>query len=262
MSSYSYTKKPDWHNDGSKDRSTSSASLYAAPMGWVAGVAGKSNKVTTSITAASSGATTTVVQTAHGLSVNQYILITGAAPAGLNGYVKVLTTADAATFTYATLGTVANGVASTQGTVYKNVEVVVACSDLYNASTDALVVPTFTAAVTAATGTIGAMVTGNILRCTLTASENMEVQGTPRVQFVVGAGASVRQFVLNTTLTTAASLVFDYTIAATGDTSTAGQVVVAAATNGGYISDILPKNKRQLAAVTFVAPDASTVAIA
>lgn len=262
MTQFNYIKKPNWNNDGAITPTNTTAKLYASAHGWIAPIAGKLHKLTTSITAAGTGATTTVVQAGHALTVGLSVLITDAVPVGLNGYVTVLTVADANTFTYATLAAVVDGAATTQGRVAKNIEVVVALADLRNANIDAAVVPTFSAAVTAATGVITALVAGNILRCTLTATEAMEIQGAPKVQFVVGAAASVRQFTLNTTLTTGTSLVFDYVILATGDTSTAGQVVVTTATNGGYISDILPKNRRQLATVTFVAPSAATAVIA
>ena len=263
MSQYSYTKKPDYVSDGKLDRSTAAATVYPSALGWVSGVAGKNNKVTTSITAASAGATTTVVQTAHGLVQGQSVLITGATPAGLNGHVQVASVTDANTFVYATIGTVTNGAASVQGTVFKAVEVVVACSDLLNAATDISAVPTFTAAVTCPDGTLTAMVAGKTLRCILTASEPVEVRGGAQIQFTVTGAASVRQAIYNQTLSTTTSLVFDYTIPtpSTADVSSAGQVVFAAATNGGQIADILPKSRTAKVTVTFTAPATSTAAI-
>jgi hypothetical protein len=69
-------------------------------------------KSVTSITALNEIAT--VVCTGHGLKPRDYTTIAGATPAGLNGKVKVLTVADANTFTYATLAV--DGAAS--GTLY------------------------------------------------------------------------------------------------------------------------------------------------
>lgn len=254
MSQFSYTKKPDWLNDGAKDRATASAQTYPSALGWVAGSVGK-GKITTSMTV-TANTTCTVVQTGHGLSANQYILVTDATPSTLNGYVQVSSVTDANTFVYTTLAN--SSTASVQGTVFKSVEVVVACSDLRNAGADISVVPTYTAAVSTPDGVLTNMVVGKTFRITITPSEPVEVRGAAKVQFVVGAGASVRQAIYNQTESTSSSLVFDYVVA-TGDTSSAGQVVVAAATNGGQIADILPKSRTSIVTVAFTSPTTSTV---
>ena len=58
-----------------------------------------------STTLAHATGTVTGTATAHGFSVGNLIVVTGAVEAGYNGEQRVVTTADADTFTYTSLGT-------------------------------------------------------------------------------------------------------------------------------------------------------------
>jgi len=246
MSQYNYLTKPDWSADGSKTRASAATNLYPSRMGWVAPIAGKKPLTISAMTWL--GGVVTATSVAHGMVSGMEVLVTGVSPAGYNGYVPITVTGvDAFTYPLA----VDPGASTVQGVVYKNIEVVVAISSLDTVYTDAFVAPTYTAAVTYS-GT-AAMVTGDIITVTLTANEPVEVQGAPRIALTVGA--ATRQMALHST-STSTSLVFKYTIVAL-DSAIAGGVVVAAATNGGYVSDVLPQNKKQLATVTFTAPDVS-----
>lgn len=251
MSQYSYTKKPDFLGDGSQDRSTSAAQLFATPMGWVAPIAGMGFSATSSLTAVGTTATA-VTATPHGLVTGSYALIVGATPEAYNGYRQVTVTDDT-TFTY-TIDTSGPVVATVQGKVYKAVEVVVAIGDLGIVSADALTVPTYTAAISYSA--LAAMVTGDVFTVTLTASEPVEVQGAPKISVTING--TVRQATYDQATSTDTSLKFKYTLVA-GDVATAGQIVVAAETTGGQIADVLPSNKRQPVTVAFTAPDASAV---
>jgi len=261
MSLFTYTKKPNFISDGKLNNANAAATIFASSLGWVAPVAGKFNKPTTAMTV-TTDTTCTVDQVAHGLVLGQFILVTGAVPATLNGYVQVSSVTNVDKFVYITLANSAT--ATTQGAIAKNVEVVVACSDLRNAGADIAVLPVFTAAVTCPDGTLTAMVAGKTIRCTLTMSEPVEVRGFAQVQFVVAPGALVRQAKYNQAVSTSTSLVFDYVIPtpATNDVSAAGQIVFTATTNGGQIADVLPKSRTAIVAVSFTAPGAATATIA
>lgn len=251
MSQFNYTKKPDWSADGAIARA--SAANYVSPMGWVSPqLAGQ--KTITAMTWL--GGVVTVTATAHGLVSNQFIIVTGVTPVAYNGYVQVTVT-DANTFTYPLASN--PGAVTVQGKAAKMYEVVAAISSLDVVNADAIVVPTFTAAVSYPDGTSSVTI-GQRIRVTLTAAEPVEVSNTPKIQLTVGAGL-IRQLSYVNAASTSTSLVFEYTTA-TGDASSAGQVIVAAATNAGYVADVLPKSKRQIATVTFTAPNTSTTTIA
>lgn len=149
-----------------------------------------------------------------------------------------------------------NIVPTPKGWVYQPTgEVLVALGNLQAINTDALVVPTFTAAV-AYSGT-SSMVTGDVITVTITASEDISVSGTPHIALTIGV--NTRQLTLDST--THNTAVFKYTIVA-GDAATAGNVSVAGTVTGGYVSDVLPEGKEKpVASVTFSAPDTSTTTV-
>lgn len=255
---YNYTNKPHWTSNaanvpppGTSLRSHAAAQTYASPKGWVQGSIG-TGKPTTALTW--SGGVATVTCPGHGLTASKNVLITGVTPAGYNGYHTVASVIDANNFTVA-IATDPMGVATVQGIAFRNTEVVVAYRGLDAVVADVKVVPTFTAAITYS-GT-SAMVTGDVMTITLTASEAVEVQGSPKIAVTIGS--VTRQATLDAS-STDTSLVFKYTVVAS-DVATAGGVSVAGTTNGGYISDKLPANKRQTATVTFTAPDTSLVTV-
>ena len=247
MSQYNYITKPDWSADGKFTRASASGKIYPAPMGWVAPAAGKAGKATTSLTWATG--VVTVVATGHGLVSGQGTLITGVTAAGYNGY-QIATVTDANTFTYPL--TADPGAASVQGIVYKNVEVVVAISNLKVVNADAAVGPTYTAAVSYSG--IAAMVTGNVITVTLTASEAVEVMGA---KIALTVGANTRQMTFDDLTSTGTSLKFKYTIVAS-DLAIAGGVVVAGTTSTGQVADVLSTNKKTKSLVTFTPPVTST----
>ena len=135
-----------------------------------------------------------------------------------------------------------------------NPEVLVACRNLAAVNTDAAVAPTYTAAVSYSA--LAHMVTNDVLTVTLTASEAVEVLGAPKITVTINGTA--RQASYDQASSTSTSLVFKYTVVA-GDIATAGQITVGTATVGGYISDILPSNKRAVSTVTFTAPNATAI---
>lgn len=132
----------------------------------------------------------TVTANAHGYQAGNIVTIASVTPAGYNGTYVVQSVADANTFTYL-LGTITTpGAVTIQGTavcvphVYKNIEVVVGLGNLLANYLDAIVLPTFTAAATYS-GT-AAMVTGDTLTITLTASEAVQISGTPWITVQIG----------------------------------------------------------------------------
>ena len=137
-----------------------------------------------------------------------------------------------------------------------NPEVLVAIRSLASRNTDALVVPTFTAAVTYSA--LAAMVTGDILTVTLTSTEGVSVDGLPLIAIDVNGTSRYAEY--SQVESTATSLVFNYTVVA-ADVALATQVVVGTAATGGTVSDILPAGGTKPVAVTFVAPDATTISI-
>lgn len=253
MSLYNYTTKPAWSANGQRPAGTplstfANANTYAAPQGWVQGAVGTATATTAG---SSTGTTATITAVGHGLVSGQQALVTGVTPEGYNGYVTVTVT-DADTFTYTTTGSNL-GAASVQGKVFKAVEVVAAISSLDTVYADAIVAPGFTAAVTYS-GT-SAMITGDILTVTVSSTEEVVVGGSPKIAVTIGA--NTRQAAFDQASSTTTSLVFKYTIVA-GDVALAGNVSVAATTNGGQIADVLPANKRQPVTVSFTAPNTST----
>jgi hypothetical protein len=92
-----------------------------------------------------------------------------------------------------------------------------------------------TSTVTNLTGGV-TFVTGNVLKITVTASEEVTVDGLPQIALTINS--TTRQAIFDPALSTATSLVFKYTIVA-GDVATAGQFSVATSMSGGYISDNL-----------------------
>lgn len=74
-----------------------------------------SDIATTAVTY-SNGVATATTASAHGLTVGQYVKISGVAPAAYNGTVVVLTVGSATTFTYAP-ASAPGGSATTQGTI-------------------------------------------------------------------------------------------------------------------------------------------------
>ena len=131
----------------------------------------------------------------------------------------------------------------------------------------------FTPTVTVGgTGTLGTgnpaitafdVVTAAVLKITLTASEDMNVAGTPSIAVTIGA--ATRSFVYSAGDSTATELVFKYTVVA-GDAALITEVVSGAAvTFGTYdgIGDVLTATggTNWLTAVTFTAPSLLNVAV-
>lgn len=212
MSQFTYTKKPDWNNDGAKARSLAGAELFASELGWIAPAAGIGAKAITSMTWG--GGVVTVSCTGHGLVSGLAVLVANAVPASYNG-LQVVTVSDANTFTFPLA--VNPGTNTTPGEVYKSFEVVGACRQLLTKSgslVDISVIPTFTAAVTYS-GTLNT-VTGDIITVTLTASEPVAVSGTPTIALTIAGVA--RTLTYDALTSTSTSLVFKYTVQA-GDTA-------------------------------------------
>ena len=249
MSQFNYIKKPNFVADGAlpRARGTQTASMLPSANGWVAPIPGKAQKITTSVTWGTG--TVTVVATGHGLVSGQLAILVGVTPVAYNGLYTVTVT-DANTFTFALASN--PGTTTVQGKVAKYYEVVVACSGLQAAGVDQAVAVTYSAAVSYS-GT-AAMVTGNVMTVTLTASEPVEVLAA-KINVVIGV--NTRQLTYKDTLSTTTSLVFQYTIVA-GDLATAGNITVATSNSAGYISDVLPANKKALSTVTFTSPNTST----
>lgn len=103
MSQYSYTKKPNWLGDGSRNRnqailSTMQAGLFPTYKGWMSPMAGISFAIGTSLVWSASVVTVTT-STPHKLVTGRNTMITGVTPAAYNGYFPVTVTG-ASTFTY------------------------------------------------------------------------------------------------------------------------------------------------------------------
>jgi hypothetical protein len=120
---------------------------------------------------------------------------------------------------------------------------------------DAVVLPTFSAAV-GYSGT-AAMVTGDVLTITVTASEPVHVKASSFI--AVDIDTDTVSAMYDGATSTSTSLKFKYTIEAS-DLATAGQVIVDT-TITGVVADILGGGSLQPAAVTFVAPNTSTATV-
>jgi len=256
MSQYSYTTKPDWAADGKIVRSDAAALTYPSPMGWIQPAPWGGGLTIQS--ASTSGTVITVNCTGHGLVNGQSALITGTVGSlitdGYNGYVPAITYVTANQFTFPRVSTPGTAT-TTNGKTWTAIEVMAAISSLDTVYADAIVLPTYGTGVVTYPDGSAAMVTTNRMRITLTASEPVEVQGSP--QIAVTIASNTRQAVFKPATSTSTALIFEYVVVA-GDVATAGNISVAAATNGGYISDILPANKRARSTVTFTAPNTST----
>lgn len=230
-SAYNYINKLDWEGNGTKApagmtlKDYAAAISFASSMGWIQGAVGTNHGPTTSLTWGTG--TVTVVSTAHGLVTGQKALIVGVTPVEYNGYVEVTVT-DADTFTYALTSN--PGAVTVQGKVYKAVEVIVAIRDLAATYADAAVVPTFTAAITYS-GTLNT-VTGDVITVTLTASEAVEVTGTPVITLTI-AGVS-RNLTYDAATSTGTSLKFKYTVVA-GDAAPVWSINHAYALHAKYL---------------------------
>lgn len=249
MSQANYTTKPDWVADGAKSRTGyAAANIFASRHGWIAPIAGMGHIVPSSMSG--NGATITVNATGHKLVAGGEVLITGVATT--TAYNGLWTVASTPTPNQFTITSTVTGTADvTVAKMYKNYEVMVALGQLEAVRADIAVVPTYTAAATYS-GT-SHVVTGDIITITLTASEPVEMANAPKValnfnltQRLATADAS----------STATSLVFKYTVVA-GDIATAGQMSVGTSTVGGWVSDVLPENKKSKATVSFTAPNVS-----
>lgn len=291
-----------------------------------------------SVAGTATGGVVTATCVGHGLIAGQYVLITNSVAntvaEGFNGYVNIITVADANTFTYntvyvptspgtlgkaitaaswvggiATITATAHGISpsitanvvisgiltntnynvaggvqvkvvdantltypladpgvtgatfnasslvTSYGESYKNVEVIVACGVLKAIYDDAMVVPTYTAAMTPIAGTLDVSV-GDAIVVTVTPIEDVIVQGAPYVVLTLSGGlVGTRNAVYDPVSSTPTSLVFKYFVA-TADIAAGITVTPAAATTGGYVGDILPTRKNQKSIVTFSAPAA------
>ena len=103
MSQYSYTKKPNWLGDGSRNMSnlsgnTTLSNIFPSARGWVSPMAGAGFDLASAMTWTSGIISVTSV--AHGLTTGQWVTITGATPSGYNGHYQV-TVVTADSFTYA-----------------------------------------------------------------------------------------------------------------------------------------------------------------
>lgn len=96
MSQFSYTKKPEWNNDGLRPNHVST-NVFATPYGWMAPMPGMGGKTVTGITWLTG--TATVTCTGHGLVTGTDCMIYGVSPTGYNGYYPSVTVVDANTFT-------------------------------------------------------------------------------------------------------------------------------------------------------------------
>jgi hypothetical protein len=103
MSQYSYTKKPNFLGDASRNRaittilSTVQSTIFPTYKGWMSPMAGIGFTVGTAFVWSASVVTVTSV--AHGLVTGGYTMITGVVPAAYNGYFPVTVTGPD-TFTY------------------------------------------------------------------------------------------------------------------------------------------------------------------
>jgi hypothetical protein len=259
MSQFSYTKLPEWNNNGAMPNHVST-NVYAAPSGWEAPIGG--SRIRTITAMAWSGGVVTCTSANHGLTVKGECLIVGVVPAGYNGYLPSLAVIDANTFSYPLASN--PGTVTTQGTC-QMAEVIVAINNLQNkilANSDAIAVPTFTAAATYSA--LAHAVTGDVLTVTLTASEPVTVSGTPFINVTIGA--NTRRFSYTSVGSTSTSLKFTYTVVA-GDVAIGGGVVSAASAtltnvNAG-IGDILAATNavRWMGTVTFTAPVMTTISV-
>lgn len=222
--------------------------------------------VTQSITSASiSNSVVTNVATAHGMISDDIITISGVTPSGYNGQYRAVVI-DANTFSYLNqsgLGaiTVAGSV-TPSGMIYSCVEILVAIGGLVTLYADALITPTFTSAISySGTSTV---VTGNVITVTITASEPVQVTGTPTIALTVGSATDFMTY--NVTTSTSTSLVFNYTVLA-GDHATAGNFVVGSSIVGTVsIGDILPNGTVSgavypVASLAYTSPTTSTTTI-
>jgi len=305
MSQYSYTKRPNYPNDARKGRgtryphTTPDGNTYPSSMGWVGPGAGDAAAIPTIMTYVTGTGVVTATITAHefvnssvAVHGGSHILVTNAVPAVFNGWWPV-TVVDANTITYTISAGLGALVVTTFPKIYEMVEVVVAIPNLLAMYNDAIVVPTFTAAVSYS-GTLN-MVTGGIMTVTLTASEPVIIQGvSPTIGLTIAGVARVLTYVPASSTST--SLVFTYTAVAgdsaptwlalhaylvgqkflnagtwytvntaytsgatfgaadtTNATATTPQVVVAPAA-AGLVGDILSASSFVPAAVTFTTP--------
>ena len=103
MSQYSYTKKPNFLGDGSRNMSqliipTIQATIFPTYKGWMSPSAGIGFSVGSTLVWSASVVTVTSL-TAHNLITGGYAMITGVTPAAYNGFFPVTVTSPT-TFTY------------------------------------------------------------------------------------------------------------------------------------------------------------------
>lgn len=259
MSQYSYTKKPEWNSNGAMPNHVST-NTYASNAGWESPIGGQRIRTITAMTW--SGGVVTVTSPAHGLTVKSESIITGVTPTGYNGYVETFTIIDANTLSFPLASN--PGAVTVQGKI-QIAEVIVAINNLANkilSNSDAIAVPTFTAAATYSA--LAHAVTGDVITVTLTASESVSVSGTPFINLTIGA--NTRRASYTSVGSTSTSLQFTYTVVA-GDVALAGAVTSAATAtltnaNAG-IGDVLAATNtvRWIPTITFTAPTTSTISV-
>ena len=135
-------------------------------------------------------------------------------------------------------------------------ELLVAIRGLQAKGVDATAVPTFTAALSAATYAVG-----DLFRVNVTASE--EVKVTSAAKIVVTINGQARDAFYNHELSTTTAKAFTYQLVE-ADKATAGKVTVGTSIVGGQVKDVLPGGNVRLVptdARTFAAINTAAVTV-
>jgi hypothetical protein len=181
-----------------------------------------------------------------------------------NSYTQTTSAGTAGTVPTSNPGTYVSG-----GTVANRGEIMYPIGGLDVINTDMLTVPVFSS-VAFTYSALSHMVTGDVATVTITTSEPVAVNvsgGIPSV--TLNVNTTPRQMIFNPALSSATSLVFQYTIVS-GDVATSGQVTTGTTItlNGGQLIDLAPNSgnnasnhAQSFTSGTFVAPSTTTIAI-